>query len=318
MATPLSQKSSLRLFLWGMVLIPFAVVPDAVLDAVIFGNESVQEQLLSPTYHEVAIRFLFCTFILAAIYLGMHYLAKSAAQRSGHAAADSGFEPCPAGSRRVSRQPLRELRQTSASRTSTIELLRSQCSHSFDEKTRFFMESIYNSSARLNEQLDINMALTEFAGGEPHRERVRLDQLAEEVVDELRKKRPGRELEFKIQPWLTAWCDRKMLRLIIYNLFCNAIDFIPETRKGRIDFGMFNRNQQKVFFVRDNGTGYTDAQAKRLFDAFQDNPLDKDLPRDSITLANTRRVINRHNGQIWAEGIEGAGGTVFFTCNTPG
>jgi len=108
-----------------------------------------------------------------------------------------------------------------------------------------------------------------------------------------------------------------MLRLIIHNLFRNAIDFIPAERKGRIELGMFNRNGQKVFFVRDNGTGYSDAQAKRLFDAFRDNSLDVELPKDAIILANARRVISRHNGQIWAEGIEGSGGTVFFTCNTP-
>jgi light-regulated signal transduction histidine kinase (bacteriophytochrome) len=141
--------------------------------------------------------------------------------------------------------------------------------------------------------------------------------LANEVVEELQQKHPDRELEYKIQPWLSDWCDQKMLRLIIYNLFCNAIDFIPASRKGRIELGMFNRHEQKVFFVRDNGTGYSDAQAKRLFDAFQDNSLDAELPKDSISLANARRVISRHNGQIWAEGIEGAGGTVFFTCNTP-
>ncbi len=70
------------------------------------------------------------------------------------------------------------------------------------------------------------------------------------------------------------------------------------------DLHGFNRHQQKVYFVRDNGTGYSDAQAKRLFDAFQDNSLDAELPKDTISLANARRVISRHNGQIWAEGIE--------------
>ncbi len=317
MAKTLSQKSSLRLFIWGIVLIPFAIVSDAILDAVIFGNESVTEQLVSPSYHEVAVRFLFCTFIIAAIYLGMHYLAKAAQKEAAMQLRIQDLSLVRQDLEEFHDNLSRQLRQTSASLTSTVELLKTQCSNDFDEKTHFFMENVYNSSAKLNEQLDISLALTEFVCGEPHRERVRLDQLAEEVIDELQKKHPDRELEFKIQPWLTAWCDQKMLRLIIYNLFSNAIDFIPATRKGRIDFGMFNRNQQKVFFVRDNGTGYSDAQAKRLFDAFRDNSMDAELPKDPITLANARRVINRHNGQIWAEGIEGAGGTVFFTCNTP-
>lgn len=247
MARPLSQKSSFRLFTWGIILIPFAIVSDAFLDTMTFGNESIREQLFSPTYQEVPIRFLFSIFIMAAIYLGMHYLAKTAEKEAslGQRVLDLS----------LARQDLvkfhenvsRQLRQTSAALSNNLELLQIQCSSSFDEKTRFFVEGISNCSARLNEQLDIDPALKETACSEPHRERTRLDQLAEEVFYELQKKRPEREQKFKIQPWLTAWFDRKMLRLIIYNLFSNAIDFIPETYRGRIDFGMFNRNEQKFF-----------------------------------------------------------------------
>lgn len=317
MAKTLSQKSSFRLFLWGIVLVPFSVISDVILDTVIFGNESIKEQLFSPTPQEVSIRLLFSTFILAAIYLGMHYLAKTSQKEAALENRAQDLSLAKQDLEEFHENLSRQLRQTSASLTSTVELLQAQCGGDFDEKTRFFMENVYNCSSKLNEQLDVNQALTELSGGEPHREKTRLDFLAKEVVEELQQKYPDRKLEFKIQPWLSDWCDQKMLRLIIYSLFCNAIDFIPASRPGRIELGMFNRNEQKVFFVRDNGTGYSDAQAKRLFDAFRDNALDAELPKDAITLANARRVISRHNGQIWAEGIEGAGGTVFFTCSTP-
>ena len=300
-----------------MVLVPFAVIFDVILEAVLFSDGSIQEHLFSPTSHEVAIRLLFSTFILAAVYLGIHYLAKTSQKEAALLSREQDLSLVRQDLEEFHEILSRQLRQTSASLTSTFELLQAQCSNDFDEKTLFFMENVYNCSSKLNEQLDINQALTELAGGEPHREKIRLDFLAKEVVEELQQNYPDRELEFKIQPWLSDWCDQKMLRLIIYNLFCNAIDFIPASRQGQIELGMFNRNEQKVFFVRDNGTGYSNAQAKRLFDAFQDNSLDSELPKDSVTLANVRRVISRHSGQIWAEGVEGAGGTVFFTCTPP-
>lgn len=315
MSRTLSQKSSFRLFLWGMALIPFAIVSDATLDAVIFGNETVLEQLFSPTYHEVAIRLLFSTFILAAIYLGMHYLAKTSQKEVDLKRSNRDLSLAKMDIEEFHEDLSRQLRHTSAALTSAVELLQAQCSSEFDEKTTFFMESISKCSSKLNEQLDVNLALTELTTGVPHREKTRLDKLANEVVEEMKSKRPDRDLEFNIQPWLSDWCDQEMLRLIIYNLFCNATEFIPPSRKGKIDFGMFNRNEQKVYFVRDNGIGYSDTQAKRLFDSFQDSSLDTDLPTDSISLANARRIINRHGGQIWAEGIEDAGGTIFFTCN---
>lgn len=212
---------------------------------------------------------------------------------------------------------LRQLRNTSSELVTSLELLKAQRGHSFDEKACFFMEGVCNTSNKLNKQLDISLAVTELPFGEPRREQVKLDKLALDVVEELKNMQPDSQVAFKIQPWVNDWCDQKMLRLVIYNLFRNAMNFIPHFRPGRIEYGMFHRNGQKVFFVRDNGTGFSDAQAKRLFDAFQNDSHDSDLPKDTFRLAIVRRIIHRHGGQLWAEGSQEAGGTIFFTHYTP-
>ncbi|MCK4506973.1 MAG: hypothetical protein KAU27_00420 [Desulfuromonadales bacterium] len=312
----LSQKSSFRLFLWGLLLIPFATVADAVLDAVLFNEGSIQEQLFSPTHHELAIRILYSVFILAAIYLGMHYLANTAQKEGTLRQSNMDLGLAKHDFEEFHDDILRQLRNTATELATSVELLKSQCSHDLDEKTQFFVENICNTSDRLNEQLEITLTLTELSFGEPRREQVKLDELALDIVDELKNKHPERQIEFKIQPWITAWCDPKMLRHVIYSLFSNAIGFIPQSRQGKIEFGMFHRNNQKVFFVRDNGTGFSEAQAKRLFDTFRDNLQDSELPKDSIRLASARRTIHRHGGQVWAEGIQDAGGTIFFTYNS--
>jgi len=311
----LSQRSSFRLFLWGFLLIPFAFVADSVLDAVLFEQGSIQEQLFSPSNHELAIRTLFSIFILAAIYLGMHYLANTGQRESSLQQSNKDLGLVRQDFEEFHEDLLRQLRNTSAGLTTSVELLKAQCSETFDDKTQFFMESIYNTSNKLNEQLEISLALSELPLGEPRRVHVKMDALALDVVEELKNKQPDKQVEFKIQPWITAWCDQKMIRQVLYNLFSNAMDFIPQSRQGEIKLGMFQRNGQKVFFVRDNGTGFSEAQAKRLFDAFRDNPQDSDLPKDTIRLASARRIVHRHGGQIWAEGIQDAAGTIFFTYN---
>ncbi len=312
----LSQKSSFRLFLWGLLLIPFATAADAVLGAVLFNEGSIQEQLFSPTHHELAIRILFSVFILAAIYLGMHYLANTAQKERTLRQSSMDLGLARQDLEEFHDDILRQLRNTSAELATSVELLKSQCIHDIDEKTQFFMENICNSSDRLNEQLETSLAFAELSFGEPRREQVKLDKLALDIVDELENMHPERQVEFKVQPWITAWCDPKMLRHVIYNLFSNAMDFIPQSRQGHIELGMFHRNNQKVFFVRDNGTGFSEAQAKRLFDTFRNNLQGSELPKDTIRLTSARRTIRRHGGQIWAEGIQDTGGTIFFTYNS--
>lgn len=310
----LSQKSSFQLFLWGLLLIPFAYLAEAVLNAILFGEGSIREQLFSPSLHELAIRILFSIFILAAIYLGMHYLANTAQKEGALQQSNKDLGLVRQDVEEFHDDLLRQLRNTSTQLATSVELLKTQCEQGFGEKAQLFLEHVRNTSARMNEQLEISLALSELSFGEPRRTQVKIDKLALDVVEELKNMHPERQVEFKIQPWATAWCDRKMLRQVIYNLFSNAMDFIPQSRHGQIELGMFHRNGQKVFFVRDNGTGFSAAQAKRLFDAFRESLQDSDLPKDTVKLASTRRIIHRHGGQIWAEGIQGAGGTVFFTC----
>ncbi|MGK2907602.1 MAG: sensor histidine kinase [Desulfuromonadales bacterium] len=312
----LSQRSSFRLFLWGLLLIPSAFIADAVLAAVLFGQGSLGEQLFSPSYHELAIRVLFSIFILAAIYLGMHYLANTAQKEGTLQRSNRDLELIRQDFEEFHDDLLRQLRNTSAQLVTSVELLKAQCNHDVGEKARFCLENVCNSSDRLNDQLEIGLALTGLPFGEPQRTLVKLDTLAFDVAEELKNRRKDRQIVFKVQPWMTAWCDEKMLRQVIYNLFSNAMDFIPHSRQGQIELGMFHRNSQKVFFVRDNGTGFSSAQATRLFDAFRDSSHDSDLPKSTIKLASARRIINRHGGQIWAEGIQDAGGTIFFTCNS--
>jgi signal transduction histidine kinase len=93
--------------------------------------------------------------------------------------------------------------------------------------------------------------------------------------------------------------------------------FIPANRKGCIELGMYHRGEQKVLFVRDNGTGFSETQANRLFDAFRDSAHDGNLPADTTRLSGAQRIIHRLGGQIWAEGAEGAGGTIYFTYYNP-
>lgn len=309
----LSQKSSFRLFLWGLLLIPFSFVADSVLDAVLFAEGDLLDQLFSPSAHELCIRILFGVFILAAIYLGMHYLAKTAEREGTLQQSNVDIGLIRQDLEELHDDMLQQLRNTAAELATSIELLKAQCGEDLDEKTHFFIENICRTNNRLNEQLATSVALTEISFAEPHREQVKLDKIALEIANELKDIHPDREIDFKIQPWMTAWCDPKMFHKVIYNLLSNAMDLIPQARRGQIELGMFHRRDQKVFFVRDNGRGFSEAQAKRLFDSFRDNVQSPDLPKDTIRLASTRRIILRHGGQIWAEGIQDTGSTVYFT-----
>lgn len=140
-----------------------------------------------------------------------------------------------------------------------------------------------------------------------------LSNIAQSIIDDLRREHPQRMVNVRITPGLRVQADPGMLRSALANLIHNAWKFTGNKPLATIEFGVRTRDGLRTYFVRDDGAGFDMAQAGRLFDAFQRLHSEQEFPGTGIGLATVRRVMRRHGGDAWAESVAGKGATFFFT-----
>jgi len=178
------------------------------------------------------------------------------------------------------------------------------------------LQKIRVSVERMNDIIGALLGMTRFSREKLLRQSVDLSAIVHLIATELQQLQPTRHVEFAITEGVTALCDGPLLRIVLENLLSNAWKFTGQRDSAHIEFGTVPQpNGSVAYFVQDDGAGFDMAYADKLFAAFQRLHSEKEFPGIGIGLATVQRIIHRHDGRVWAEGIVGKGATFYFTIN---
>ena len=166
---------------------------------------------------------------------------------------------------------------------------------------------------RMGQLIDALLQLSRITRAEFSTEHVDLSALAANVAEDIQLNAPERPIHFSIQPDLQVDGDPRLLRVIFENMFGNAAKFTGKVAQPEIAFGW--SSEHSSYYIRDNGAGFDQQYAGKLFVAFQRLHGDKDFQGSGIGLATVARVIRRHHGHVRAEGAVDQGATFWFTLS---
>jgi signal transduction histidine kinase len=140
-----------------------------------------------------------------------------------------------------------------------------------------------------------------------------LSLLATSALERLAFAQPQRKVETIVARKCLANADPGLMQVVLQNLLRNAWKFTSRTDQARIEFGCSQQGKVTIFYVRDNGAGFDQRYADKLFKPFQRLHATSDFPGTGIGLATVERIIRRHGGEVWAEGEVDQGATFYFT-----
>ncbi len=185
-----------------------------------------------------------------------------------------------------------------------------------DGKTNEYLQRIEAGAAKMDRLIDDLLSLSRISRLEMVIQEIALSAMARVVVRELELQHPERHVEKNIANDLKARGDSRLIKIALTNLIGNAWKYTDKTVEARVEFGSCRKNGKEVFFVRDNGAGFSMDQVYRLFQPFQRLHSESEFTGMGIGLPIVHRVISRHGGEIWGEGEVGKGATFYFTLGS--
>ena len=198
------------------------------------------------------------------------------------------------------------------------ELLQKKASSVVDEKSNHYMAMILDSAKRMGNLIDDLLAFSRIGRAETQKTLVSLAQLVKEALTEVRQDTEGRNIAWRIGVLPEFYGDRSMLRLVLVNLISNAIKFTRTRAQAEIEIGCAKGNKDDlIVFVRDNGVGFDMKYVNKLFGVFQRLHDSDAFEGTGIGLATVQRIIHRHGGEVWAQGVVDSGATFYFSAPRP-
>jgi PAS domain S-box-containing protein len=210
------------------------------------------------------------------------------------------------------RAPLRHV-------TGFASLLQRSAAERLKETEARHLQTIVDAAARMGRLIDDLLAFSRMGRAAIAPQRVNLDALVRDAVQEVQQSAASRAIAWTIHPLPEVDGDPAMLQLVLVNLLSNAVKYTAGRAHAEITVGAAKSAPgETVVYVRDNGAGFDMQYVHKLFGVFQRLHSHDEFEGTGIGLANVRRIVHKHGGRVWAEGVVDAGANFFFSLPDTG
>jgi signal transduction histidine kinase len=176
-----------------------------------------------------------------------------------------------------------------------------------------FVSRVMDGTRRMSTLIDDLLNLSRAASSPLHYAPIDMSRMAQSILERLMADKGDRNVEISVSPGAHAIADEGLILVVLENLIGNAWKYSSKRNPAKIQFGFHEAADEVIFFVQDNGVGFSANYADRLFRPFQRLHSHVDFPGTGVGLATVQRIVTRHGGRVWAEATVDQGAKFSFS-----
>ena len=183
------------------------------------------------------------------------------------------------------------------------------------EEGRRHLQTIRGGAQKMGALIDDLLTFSRLSRLPLRKREVNTVRLVRDAFKELSFSLNGRKVDMRIDDVPPCLADAALLKQVWLNLLSNALKYTRQQESAIVEVGCTREagNDESVFFVRDNGTGFDMRYAHKLFGVFQRLHRAEEFEGTGVGLAIVQRIVHRHGGRVWADAAVDRGATFYFT-----
>jgi len=194
-------------------------------------------------------------------------------------------------------------------------ILEEDYGNKFDEEGRRITGIIRANTLKMGHLIDDLLSFSRLGRQELQKTALQTEDQVQEVIREVD---PEQKVRWTIGTLPVVYADIKTLRQVWINLLSNAVKYSSQKEVPAITVGHYFNYNEEVFYVKDNGVGFDIKYRDKLFRVFQRLHSADEFEGTGVGLALVEKIISRHGGRVWAEGVVGEGACFYFSIPDEG
>lgn len=197
--------------------------------------------------------------------------------------------------------------------TSFLTQLDKKYADQLDEKANQYIDFAVDGAQRMRQIILDLLNYSRLNQEKSKRGEVDLDSVIEDVKVLERSHIEEMNAQIKADPLPVIYANPGPIKQVFQNLINNALKYQPSGNAPVIEISCSETDTHWKFTVKDNGIGIREEFQSTIFQIFQRLHTNDQYSGTGIGLAITKKIIERHGGEIWLESEEGRGSTFYFT-----